>query len=329
MPQYTDRSNDATSPSDQPPASVTDAIAPPPAKGATVTLRADTVSFRGAAAFRSPRPRKTVLFSLLDIRDMPPLEQLQLARIYEENRRWWPKLGEADGKLVIDLDAVRRHAATMDDTIPLSIDFEDLFDPKIGKVRHLRMDHREFNLTEIFADCDVARAILQAYRDGGYTGPAGYYSLMPCTEVSWNILRRHPDRNRHIVNWRAANAVHQGPGGLAHDVEIIFPQLYAPGPDASQWVDWAVPTLEAAKAYGKRVIAYISPCAHWSATGGFARAVLSQKHIETQLDVIRDQQVDAALWLGRDSNFSWNWNQRECTAFWEVVRDRIQKWTNA
>ena len=301
----------------------------PPGRVATVMPRNETVAFRGAGGFRSPRPRKTVLFSLLDIRDMPPPEQLQLARIYEENRRWWPKLGEADGKMVIDLAAVRRHAATMDDTIPLSIDFEDVFDPKIGKVRELRMDARDWTLTDIQTDGDVARAILQAYRDGGYTGAAGFYGLMPCTEVNWNILRRHPDRSRHIVNWWAANKVHEGPGGLANDVQIIYCQLYASGPDASQWVDWAAPTIEAAKAYGKRVVAYISPCAHWKATGGFARAPLSERYIETQLDLIRDMQVDAALWLGRDGNFSWNWNQRECIAFWEVVRDRIQKWTNA
>lgn len=302
-----------------------------PGRAATIIPRNDAVSFRGHGAFRSPRPRKTVLFSLLDIRDMPPLEQLQLARIYEENRRWWPRLGDPDGKMVIDLDAVRKHAATMDDSIPLSIDFEDLFDPSIGRVRHLRMDAREATLVQVQSDADIARALLQAYREGGYTGDAGFYSLMPCTEVNWNILRRHPDRTKHVVNWWAANAVHQGPGGLACDpnVKIIFPQLYAPGPDASQWVDWARPTIDAAKGYGKRVVAYISPCAHWSASGGFARATLSQKHIETQLDTIRDAQVDAVLWLGRDRNFEWNWNQRECTAFWEVVRDRIQKWTNA
>ena len=302
--------------------SVTPADSSPPGQADFIVKRTDTMS----VGSEKPVPRrKTTLYDLLDMRNKPPSSELGLAAIVEENRTWWPKLDEpAIGKRILDLDAVRARASKLDDNVPTVVDFEDLWDEILGRVRDLRLDIRMNTAREVSNDVATYRMLLRAYREGGFTGRLGAYAAMPNSEVNWNILTRHPRYPIEQRLWKSSSQFTAFEEGLIDDVDFVVPSLYSVGPDVNQHLEWCEATIDAAKSLGKPVIAYISPESHWAASGGFARTLLSQPQWQGTLELVRRKEIDAVLWLGGDNRFKHDFAVGP--DWWFVVEQLRLKW---
>jgi hypothetical protein len=273
----------------------------PPGTNLEARPQADSMDLK---TVRPVPKRKTTFYDKLDMLNKPPPSELGLSAIVEESRTWWPNLADpAIGKRVIELDAVKARAGKLDDNVPVVVDFEDLWDEILGRVRTLRLDIRENSAREVCNDIDSYRRLLRAYREGGFTGKLGAYAAMPNGEVNWNILNKHPRYAWEQRLWKSSNFFTAIEAGLIEDVDFVVPSLYAVGPDVNQHLEWCEATIDQAKSFGKPVIAYISPESHWAATGGFAKKLLSQPQWQGTLELIRRKEIDAVLWLGGDNRF--------------------------
>ena len=270
-----------------------------------------------------PTPRIPKFYDVIDMLNRPSTDELGLHRIVEDGRSWWPKLPD---KRVIDLEAVRQHASKLDQNVPVCIDFEDLYDHNTNSVRPVKMDGRVWTAREIADDAYVARSLVRAYREGGFRGKIGFYGLLPIREVDWCILTRDPRYSDQQRLWKLACGMAALAKGLLDEIDFIAPSLYAIGPDVAQHLEWTGANIEQAKAYGKPVIAYISPESHWAATGGFARKLLSQPQWQGTLELIRKKHIDAVIWLGGDNTFKHDF--AELPMWWECFEALRTHWNS-
>ncbi len=269
-----------------------------------------------------PTPFTPTFYDLLDMRNRPA--DIGLAKIVEDSRSWWPTLPD---KTIIDLDAVRRFAAKLDHAVPVCIDFEDIYDASTKRVRPLRIDGRIYTAQQVSDDAGAAVKIARAYREGGFTGKLGFYGLLPIREVDWCILKNDPRYPAEQRLWKLANSMAALARGLLDEIDFTAPSLYAIGPSVSQHIEWTEANINQAKSLGKPVIAYISPESHWSATGGFARQILSQPQWTASLETVRRNRVDAALWLGGDNTFKHDFE--ESPDWWILFNMLTDSWNPA
>ena len=267
-----------------------------------------------------PTPRIPKFYDVADMLNKPSPEELGLLPMVSEDRAWWPP---GENRTKPNLDLARKHAATLDPSVHLTLDWEDRYDPATSLLRGLRFDIRTATCRQVAEDVADYSALIQAYRDGGFTGPIGVYGLFPIREVDWNILTRDPSYQAEQRSWKFANGVFQE---LVAKVDFIAPALYAIGPNVAQHVLWTGAVIDEAKRYGKPVIAYISPESHWSATGGFARQLISQPQWQSTLELIYKKRIDAAIWLGGDNNFKHDF--AELPMWWECFEALRTHWNS-
>jgi len=267
-----------------------------------------------------PTPRMPKFYSVLDMHNLPPLEELGLLPMVSEDRAWWTP-GEQREKP--DLTLARKHAATLNPAIPLTLDWEDRYDPATKRLRALRFDIRKATCQQVADDIADYCDLIDAYRAGGFTGDIGIYGFIPIREVDWNILTRDARYPAEQRSWKFANGVFQP---LIDRVNFIAPSLYAIGPDIAQHILWTGAVIDQAKRYGKPVIAYVSPESHWAATGGFARQMLSQPQWQATLELVRSKAIDAAIWLGGDNTFKHD--MAESPMWWECLDTLRMHWNS-
>jgi len=88
----------------------------------------------------------------------------------------------------------------------------------------------------------------------------GFYRMMPLTLRHKNSWRTQPEqwkqadqRSRH----RITRLHSRDEEGLSDKVDVLFPSLYAPGPDVDEWYNFAKATIALAREHQKQVYPFI------------------------------------------------------------------------
>jgi hypothetical protein len=183
------------------------------------------------------------LFDSTAYRDKPDLSAygIERADTYEPVR-WWPRGGGGDD--LPDPSAAQRWVNDMRKKRGLVV---------------LDVERWWIGGTNATAGEDAVRryiTVLDWIRGAGYTGPLGYYGILPIGGNPARVLQAEGGSDRE--QWLRENARAQP---LADRVEVIYPSLYTRSPDAQAWELFASRTLQQAHkmAPGKPVYAFLWP----------------------------------------------------------------------
>ena len=135
--------------------------------------------------------------------------------------------------------------------------------------------------------------VIEWLRSAGYTGPIGYYGVIPIWDGSRSL---QPEGSAARLAWHSENERAQP---LADRVDVLYPSLYTGDEDVQSWEQLAVATLQEARqlARGKPVYPFLWP---QYAPGNKALELhyLSRAQWARELEVVGKNADGAVIWGG-------------------------------
>jgi hypothetical protein len=169
----------------------------------------------------------------------------------------------------------------------------------------------------------VIRTLKQGVRAAGNTKMKfGYYMMLPIRSFLAPTTRAsRPDR---WITWLQQNEQMRR---LAAEVDVVYPSLYTPSADRSDWVLYAQANIAEARKYGKPTIPFVWPQYH-DTVPGLSAIYMPINFWELQLNTLYPLSDGIAVWGSVISqNGGWDtWNTGK--EWWQFTKGFAKTYTD-